>query len=263
MRARRHPIVLAAGLIPALLLPPCQALAGPEQPDPNAGGRPGKGWGLGLGVVSSPRPYVGLDHELFPVPLVKYERGGFFIEGIRVGYRWTGDGGWGFGLFAMPQFAGLDPDDSPFLAGMEERETSVDAAASVSWSDRHLELGLTAYADLLGRNDGRRLRAEAGFPFEAGRWRLTPSVGMVWYDDDFVNYYAGVRPAEALPARPAYDGSSTVNPEAGLDVIRTFARRWLFFMSIDYQRLGSEITDSPVVDADEILGGFAGIAYLF
>ena len=62
------------------------------KPDPSAGGGSGRGWALGLGVVSSPRPYVGADNALFPVPLVQYHRGGFFVEGIRVGYRWGGRG---------------------------------------------------------------------------------------------------------------------------------------------------------------------------
>jgi outer membrane scaffolding protein for murein synthesis (MipA/OmpV family) len=244
---------LLLGLLPAF----AAAQETEEQPSEPSG------WGLGFGVIRSPRPYVGADDELFPVPLVQYHRGGIFIEGIRGGYRWSGRKPWRVELFAMPQFAGLDPDDSPFLAGMEERDPSVDLAAGFGWSWPHVQLSLTAYSDLLNRNDGRRLRGQAKFPFSAGRWRIEPSVGAVWYNDDFVDYYAGVRPEEALPWRPAYSGSSTTNPEAGIFAMRPFARRWLFVVGVDVQNLGSSITDSPVVDEDTIVSTFIGVSRRF
>jgi outer membrane protein len=239
------------------------AVARTAEPDSSPGGESGRGWALGLGVVSSPRPYVGADNALFPVPLVQYHRGGFFIEGIRVGYRWGGRRAWRFELYGTPQFAGLDPDDSPFLSGMEERRTSLDGVATLSWHRPHVDLSLGLHSDLLGRNDGQRLRARAGFPFQVGRWRLSPSVGLIWYDDEFVDYYAGVRPEEARPGRPAYKGSSTSNPEAGFTAIWFPGRRWILLIGVDYQRLGSEITDSPIIEDNWIVGGFAGLGFRF
>jgi len=223
----------------------------------------GGGWSLGAGVVSSARPYVGADNELFPVPLLQYHRGGFFVEGIRAGYRWGGERAWRFELYGAPLFAGLDPDDSPFLAGMEERETSLDGVAALSWNRPHVELALGLHSDLLGRNHGQRLRATAGFPWQAGRWRFSPSVGVIGYDDDFVDYYAGVRPEEARPGRPAYEGRSNWNPEAGFSAIWLPGDRWILLIGVDYQRLGSAITASPIVEDDWILSGFTGVGIRF
>ena len=222
-----------------------------------------RGWALGVGVVSSARPYVGADNELFPVPLLEFHRGGFFVEGIRVGYRWGGQHAWRFEMYGSPLFAGLDPDDSPFLAGMEERRPSLDGVATLSWNRPHVGLALGLYSDLLDRNNGQRLRATAAFPVQAGRWRLSPSVGVIWYDDDFVDYYAGVRSEEAIPGRPAYEGSSTWNPEAAFSAIWFPGGRLMVLIGVDYQRLGAAITDSPIVDDDWILSGFAGLGFRF
>ena len=43
-------------------------------------------WSLGGGVVASPRPYVGTDTKVIPIPVVglRYKR--WFVQGIRGGF---------------------------------------------------------------------------------------------------------------------------------------------------------------------------------
>lgn len=217
---------------------------------------------IGAGVVAYPRPYRGTDTAIYAVPVGTLRYGRFWVQGIRAGYRVLGGRGGGLDVLVRPRFDGLDPGDSSALAGMARRELSVDAG--VAWSRRrqHLEIGLTATTDVLGRNDGQEVAVEVGFPFRAGTWRLTPAASVAWQASNLVDYYYGVRPEEALPGRPAYSPGSTVNGGASLSAAHRFGRtRWSMIAVASAERPGEEIRDSPIVDASTTAGGFVGILY--
>ena len=44
-------------------------------------------WSLGLGWVSSPRPYVGTDNSVLVIPLVQLEYKKLYVQGIRAGFH--------------------------------------------------------------------------------------------------------------------------------------------------------------------------------
>ena len=73
----------------------------------------------------------------------------------------------------------------------------------------------------------------------------------------------GVRPSEARADRPAYAGDETLNVKAELGFIRPFRNGWTFLAQADWESLGSEIIDSPIVNESDSLGGFVALAYTF
>ena len=124
-------------------------------------------------------------------------------------------------------------------------------------------VSLAAFADILDRSDGREARLSLFFPFERGSWSITPSVGASWQDDDLIDYYYGVRPEEELPGRPAYEGESTVNGHVGINLMKRFESGWMFVTFFNLESLGSEISDSPIVDDDFAASGVVGFVYNF
>jgi outer membrane protein len=218
---------------------------------------------LGLGAVVSPRPFIGTNAEVFPIPMLGIRYKSFFFEGTRLGFRGRPAEHFEASVFAAARFDGVDPDDSPALTGMEERDLSVDLGLRLAGVWDHFEVDLIGTQDLLDRSGGQDAELGLAFPFSAGSWRLKPRVSGRWLSDDVVDYYYGVRPSEARPGRAAYAGRDTWNLKAEMSFTRPFNNGWTLLFKADWERLGSEIADSPIVNENDSLGGFAAMVYTF
>lgn len=233
------------------------ALAQP--PDPNK-----PQFGLGVAVISSPEPYRGADDETLVIPSISFAYKRFYFRGIFAGFNLLDRNGLELDVIARPRFGGYDEEDSPFLEGMEDRRISADLGFQWEWeAGEHFGLRLTPLTDVLDRSGGQEVSLEALFPWQKGPFRLEPRVGAVWQSADTVNYYYGVRPDEARPGRPAYEPGSAVTFTAGVFGFAPVTRKIVFQGFVEAERLGDEITDSPIVDQDVGVTGFVGLSYQF
>jgi outer membrane protein len=257
-------------------LAPLTVFAQTDDPPPGAtrAGRPAGGggarWSLGAGVIVAPRPYVGADAEIQPIPILEFYSGRWFVQGIRAGYRFVDTESIDFDIRARIRFSGLDPDDSPFLDGMEERRETVEVGLGLDWELARalggaFELELRAFADVLGRSDGFESSIDLGWRrvLGPGKAILLPAVGMVYQSSDQVDYYYGVRPEEALPGRPVYEGSAVFNPRASVLFVYRFTQRWSLTTLASVDFFDDEIKSSPIIDQSSELFGLIGLAYSF
>ncbi len=69
----------------------------------------------------------------------------------------------------------------------------------------------------------------------------------------------------ASPAadRPAYDLTDTMSIEAGLGMFIEISLDWLVIINTSVELLEGQVSDSPIVEKDYVLKGFAAINYLF
>ncbi len=233
------------------------------QGPPGAGG--GVQWSLGVGVISSPRPYVGAENTTTVIPLLElsYER--FFVQGIRLGYRFTDPGPFSLAVIAGPRFLGYDESDSPFLRGMADRKGAIDVGLAAAWNRRRWGVGGHLRRDVSGNSDGTQAGVDLFIRRTAlgGKLRLQPALGLEWLDGSTVDYYYGVRESEALPERPAYRGTSTTNVSLGLLATYQVNRRIALVTLLNGSLLGDEAADSPIVDRKASYFGLAGITYRF
>ena len=222
-------------------------------------------WSLGLGVISSPRPYVGAKNSVLPIPLVELYYKKFYAQGIRAGFHLFEKGDLTLDIRARVVFAGLDPEDSPALEGMAERKSSVEGGFALDWKPGKYLLSGTAFTDLLGRSGGQQagLDLSRTWTFARYRWGLTPSVGVVWQSSDLVDYYFGVSPEEARPGRPPFRGYSALNFRASVLAFYRLTTRVNFVGLIRVQRLDNEISSSPIVDKPRGYFGLLGVNYTF
>jgi len=218
---------------------------------------------LGVGVIASPRPHVGADSEIFPIPLLGIRYKSFFFEGVRAGFRFSPAERFELATFLGARFDGLDPDDSVALEGMNEASTSADFGVEAKGIWRHAEVGLTALTDVLGESGGQEVELEVSFPFRPASWRLAASVSANYQSGALVDHYYGVDRDEIRPGRPAYRAGDTVNLGIGFRGARRWSNGWMLLMSVDWERLGDAITDSPIVEDDETVGGFVGLTFTF
>lgn len=232
-----------------------------DAPDPE--GEPKFEGQIGLGVVRAARPFVDADDETFVVPVGNFEYGRFSFRGVEAAYRvWRG-GKWFAEVLARPRFDGLEPKDSPFLAGMEERKLSLDAGVRAGYGTQRYIVAVDAVTDVLGRSDGQEVGLSLTVPRRYGKFGVTPSIGVAWVSSKLADYYYGVRPEEALPLRPAYRVSDTWDAEASAVVSYEIAPRWSIFLVASADWLGDEIIGSPIVDQDIAIGGFLGAGWSF
>ncbi len=221
---------------------------------------------VGAGVITAPRPYVGASNQTRAIPLLELSAGRFYLQGIRAGYTLLDGDGLDLDLRVRARFGGLDEDDSPALAGMESRRGTAEAglALDIDLGGRwNLELG--AFADILARHGGFEGSADVGWRhvWGQGRFGVFPSVGLVWQSADLVDYYAGVRPAEARPARPEFAGRAALNLEAGVGGFCRIGSQWRVTALLRGLRLADEFQDSPIVDRRWGYFGLLGLSYAF
>ena len=87
---------------------------------------------LGAGLFVSPRPYVGADAEIFPIPVLDLRYKSFFFEGVRTGFRGQPVEHLEMSIFAAMRFDGAEPDDSAFLAQNDGKpSTALSGSAGV------------------------------------------------------------------------------------------------------------------------------------
>ena len=112
---------------------------------------------VGAGVVCSPRPYVGASEEVIPIPVFNVRYKWLFAEGIRGGAQFLRPGKLAGNVYLQASFEGLKADDSPFLAGTENRSKSADAGVEVVYRARPGGIDLRAVS--LARETLRGARA--------------------------------------------------------------------------------------------------------
>jgi len=243
----------------ALLLAPQLSMA--QQQPQDASATP---WALGLGVATSQRPYAGASSKTLPFPFVSYENDWFRIAGFGADLKLGSAGPLTFALRAKYSLGdGYKSGDAPILAGMQDRKGSLWLGPAVQWKTDIAKLSFEVLADTLGKSKGIEAKFGAEHDFRVGSFLLTPHAAAEFVDKKYVEYYYGVTAAEATANRPAYEGKSTVNLEAGLRAAFMIDRANSVFVDGGAKALGKGITDSPLVDRKVTAAFAAGYIHRF
>ncbi|ANH70388.1 hypothetical protein ABE85_09040 [Mitsuaria sp. 7] len=236
-------------------------LTGAQAQGERPGGR-GSQWGLGSIVMFDKKPYRDFDDKAEVLPFLLYESRWFRVVGPTADLKVVSDGDFTVGLRARYAGDGYEADDSPFLAGMAERKGGFWLGGSASWTTSVA----TLTAEVLGaagQSKGTRMSLGIERRFAAGDFDFTPRLGVHAFDKKYVDYYYGVRAAEATAARSAYTGKSTTNIEAGLRIGYSLAASHKLSLDLSTTGLGSKIKDSPLVDKSSQSGVRFAYLYLF
>lgn len=242
--------------------------------NPPAKGKPdGASWGVGMAVVSAQKAYKGTDRETRALPMLSYENQYVKLSGPNLELKLPG--------LVLPQFGdsqrlnfsvvtklfgpgGYEASDSPALAGMAERKSSIWAGAKMEWENDLADVKLELLGDASGNSKGQRVVLGL-----ERKWKLNPSimlvpqVGVEWVDEKYVDYYYGVRASEAMAGRAAYVGKGTVNADISLAGIYRFDKHHSMMLNVGVKALGKEIKDSPIVDSSTENRVMLGYTYRF
>ncbi|SFV67249.1 MltA-interacting MipA family protein [hydrothermal vent metagenome] len=224
---------------------------------------------LGFGPYMQTQPYKGVDPLLVPSPVIFFDNGLFYVRWSRAGMYFLGDKGeefsWGLSLTAQPRTYGYKAEDSKYLEGMDERETTFEGglAFSASYNDTYIETMLLT--DMLVRYESWLFKTEIGDEFKLGKFTFYPSIIVVYESDEFVNYYYGVREHEV----DTTIGRTQFTPGAGWQlgaqtyINYPFTDKLAGLINLRVDRLPSSALNSPLIDSDYIYSGLVSLIYSF
>ncbi|MDF1884384.1 MipA/OmpV family protein, partial [Sulfurimonas sp. SAG-AH-194-C21] len=163
---------------------------------------------IGLGPYIQTQPYKGVDPLLVPSPVIFFDNGLFYVRWSRAGMYFLGDKGdefsWGLSLTAQPRTYGYKAEDSEYLKGMDERETTIEGGLAFSATYKNTYIETMLLTDMFARYESWLFKTEIGDEFVLGDFTFYPSIIVVYESDEFVNYYYGVKESEATVDRAQF-----------------------------------------------------------
>ncbi|WP_434564027.1 MipA/OmpV family protein [Pseudomonas sp. D2-30] len=229
----------------------------------------GSAWGLGVGAASSQQPYKGIDRDSEVLPLIYFENEYVRVFGPTAEIKLpsldiSDTQQLEFSLVGEYDFSGYDDDDARILDGMSDRKGGFWAGGKVQWRNDLADVSAEWLGDVSSNSKGQRFTLGLERSWNFGEHiRLTPRLAAIWQDDNYVDYYFGVRENEARADRAAYDGKSGMNTEIGLRGNYMFDDHHSVFLDLKATSLSDEIKDSPLVDRSTENSALFGYLYRF
>jgi outer membrane protein len=216
-------------------------------------------WGVGVAVVANDNQYAGQGSRITPFPAVTYQGDRFYFFGITAGWRFINTETFQLAAVTSLRFDGFDVEDlgREELArnGLDEsllddRDDGIDVGLSASWTGAAGELELEILTDVSGASEGQEASLKYGYPFQWGKTRITPSVGVSHRSKDLANYYFGTLDEEVARGVVDYKPGSVTVPQVGVFVTRPIGRKWRALGSVTYSSFPDELKDSPLLEPD-------------
>ena len=223
---------------------------------------------LGLGAYTQSQPYKGASNLLIPSPVIFFDNGIVYARWSRFGLYFLGekqeDYAWGFSLTVQPRTLGYKASDSDYLAGMDERKSTLEGGLAFSATYKKTSyIEVMLLADMLQTYNSWILRTEIGHTYKAGDFTFYPSLILLYQPSKFVNYYYGVKSSEATTTRPQYSAASGLEYGAQTYIKYPFNKKLSALINIRYDILPKSAQDSPLTDKNYIYSGLASLIYTF
>jgi outer membrane protein len=148
-------------------------------------------------------------------------------------------------------------NSSTAVPEVTQRPRRITYLAGPEWTFKYE--GLTGQLDFLheitGQDHGNEVRAALGMPLWKSKGALSANVGATWNDAAIVNYFYG---------EPGiYRAGAALDPFAKLAYTVPLSSKWRFDAFTEYERLGSAVASSPIVDKHSVTTVFVGAVYAF
>lgn len=216
---------------------------------------------FGAGALIFDEVYVGKDADVIGLPFVQGQYGDFFLQGLTLGWSFLKEERYRVSLLGNFRLNSLEASDLDPTLAIDERKRTFEGGVGLTMPlSEHLVLDTHVLADLLDRHGGYEVGLRLSRPSIIGDFVLVPSVGASLLSEDFTAYYYGLKPGEAGFAA-GYEPGNVVVPQLGLSAFYPLNTRWTLTGLLGARYLGSDIEDSPLVDAEWESTLFIGASY--
>lgn len=218
---------------------------------------------LGGGIRLSSNPQRS-DVDTFDlVPLYLYEGRYLYAHGTEFGAHLFRNDTFAVSALARYRFTRVEPGDDPLLAGLEEREQTLDGGIAAQVRGGWGQLQAEWLTDLLGRHEGQEANLTYRYRWDLGELMLSPFVTYTWQDSNLANYYYGVSPEEAGPGLPAYLPGASQHFSYGLNAWYNLSDHVFLFGNAGFTTFDSAVQNSPLMEDRGQVEAFLGAGYLF
>lgn len=222
-------------------------------------------WGVGLGVIALSSPYRDSDQNVSRViPAVTYFGERLQWVGPEIRYGLLGSDDLRLALIASYRIGVYEENDSPVLAGLGDREdTLLGGLGLIYETEAGIDFDLRYQHDVLDRIGGGAAALRVSKAFQLGVVRLRPLLGVNWLSRKLGDHDFGVPRAAANAARSAYSVGDSSSLELGFGGLVEISENWRAAFNFAVEYLDDEVTDSPIVEEDQVFKGFAALTYTF
>jgi outer membrane protein len=225
--------------------------------------KPESRWGLGLGAVISDQGYIGVSNEVTPVPVIYYQTENFQLLGPNFSYKLAEINDLAFNFTGQLRFDGFEEDDSDIFLGMEDRSGSFDLGLSVDYATSIGDFSVQFITDATNEHKGNEFSLTYSKSYNFETYSIKPYLTLTRQSEDIIDYYYGVRANEVTESRALYLGEATTNAEIGVQANWRVGQHHNFITYASYTAYGSEIKDSPLIDASGSANVIVGYMYVF
>ena len=216
---------------------------------------------FGAGALVFDEVYVGNDADVIGLPFVQGQYGDFFLQGLTLGWSFLKEERYRLSLLGNFRLNSLEASDLHPRLAIDERKRTFEGGVGLTMPlSERLVLDTHVLADLLDRHGGYEVGLRLSRPSIIGDFVLVPSIGASLLSEDFTAYYYGLKPGEAGFAA-GYEPGNVVVPQLGFSAFYPLTPRWTLTGLLGARYLGSDIEDSPLVDAEWESTLFIGASY--
>lgn len=260
-------------------------------------------WQLALGVGLGLRTNPVIDGETIPLillPEISYYGERFFLDNLDIGYtlhqsdtqmlnmlltpgydqlffsRWDPQNFFvetttlstavvPSGMLAPQQTAGerWTAEDRVDLDDLHERRMAAMAGFEYAVALGPVDGYAQALQDVAAIHNGHELRLGLGKSWQRGGNDFALAGGAIWQSAELLHYYYGVETSEVSRLSAAYRAPSGISGFIKLDWSRPVSEHWSWRGTLQYKKLSTSITDSPIVNDDKVITAFLGGVYHF
>ncbi len=221
---------------------------------------------IGIGVFMSESEYEGDgDKEMLVLPLLTYQGEKFYARGIELGYRYIDTKPFKFNFTLNPKLNSYKSSDSEYLAGMDNRERTLEAGVSASLKVIPLvTFSARAKFDTLSKHNGYDIGLGIGVFIPLSKsFFIAPSYRKIYLSSNNADYYYGVKQSEATATRSVYEVGSTDITRYGVNFIYNINKDISTSLMVNKTKFSDEIRNSPIVKDKDIVSGILALSYKF
>ena len=200
------------------------------------------------------------------IPLISYEGDTFYVRQTTLGFILSQSEKNELSLTASWMPLEFDPADNDDYAMQQLDKRDSTAMAGVAWyhHERWGTVKASAAADVLDNSNGWVGELSVFHKMQIGRLSLTPALGVLYYDENFSDYYYGISESESRRSGLAsYSAQDAWVPYVSLTAKYPIGEHVVLMASAGYSELPKEITDSPMIDRNESFTFVTGVSWRF
>lgn len=205
-----------------------------------------------------------------PIPLINLNYNGFFLKGLKPGYRLYEEPGFNFSLMLDPlggYFEGWSVKGSDMKSGykdIDERKIQFMYGLNIDYDFTEDILGNMNY---MWGEHGSKGEASLTYVYVAtDRIVVLPTINFKYFNGKFMEYYVGVSNKEAAKnsgIKKSYTASDSFTAGASLTVEFSLTEQFMLSTFAGFEYFDNKIADSPIVDKDYQAYGGIGLRYSF